>query len=133
LFDPRLDLPIDSKMVLPGPCGTDPETGRRYVGRVLQTSFDHLNQVRHDLWLYTEIGINGERDPRAPRSTIFLRVCTDTSGVHTDPCACTGIYVVPTMRLGSSTVRWGIDACSLRFRSRSTHDRTVFVEGHAAD
>ena len=30
------------------------------MGRVLQTSFDHLNQVRRDLWLYTEIGTNGE-------------------------------------------------------------------------
>ena len=60
LFHPRLDLLIDAKIILPGPSGSDPETGRRYVGRVLQTSFDHLNQVRRDLWLYTEIGTNGE-------------------------------------------------------------------------
>jgi hypothetical protein len=27
---------------------------------VLRTSFDHLNQVRRDLWRYTEIAPNGE-------------------------------------------------------------------------
>ena len=28
LFDPRLDLLIDAKIILPGPSGSDPETGR---------------------------------------------------------------------------------------------------------
>jgi ubiquinone/menaquinone biosynthesis C-methylase UbiE len=60
LFDPRLDLLIDPNTALPGASGSHPETGRRYVGKVLQTSFDHLNQVRRDLWRYTEIGPNGE-------------------------------------------------------------------------
>ena len=39
---------------------THPETGRRYLGEILRTNFDHLNQVRRDLWRYVEIGPNGE-------------------------------------------------------------------------
>jgi ubiquinone/menaquinone biosynthesis C-methylase UbiE len=60
LFDPRLDLLIDANTALPGLSGSHPETGHRYVGEVLQTGFDHLNQIRRDLWRYTEIGPNGE-------------------------------------------------------------------------
>jgi SAM-dependent methyltransferase len=54
LFDPRLDLLIDANTAPPGLSGIHPETGRRYVGEVLQTNFDHLNQVRRDLWRYTK-------------------------------------------------------------------------------
>jgi len=60
LFDPRLDLLIDANTTLPGLSGTHPENGRRYAGEVLRTNFDHLNQLRYDLWRYTEIGPNGE-------------------------------------------------------------------------
>ena len=60
LFDPRLDLLIDANVTLPGLSGTHPETGRRYVGEVLRTKFDHLSQIRRDLWRYAEIGPNGE-------------------------------------------------------------------------
>jgi ubiquinone/menaquinone biosynthesis C-methylase UbiE len=60
LFDPRLDLLVDAKMPMPGLSGTHSETGRRYVGEVLRTAFDHLNQVRRDVWRYAEIGANGE-------------------------------------------------------------------------
>ena len=60
LFDPRLDLLIDSNSIRPVLSGTHPETRLRYTGEVLQTNFDHLNQVRHDLWQYTEIGPHGE-------------------------------------------------------------------------
>jgi ubiquinone/menaquinone biosynthesis C-methylase UbiE len=60
LFDPRLDWLIDTHISLPGLSGTHPETGRRYVGEILRTNFDHLNQVRRDLWRYAEIGPNGE-------------------------------------------------------------------------
>ena len=60
LFDPRLDLLIDASITLPGLSGTHPETGRRYLGEILQTNFDHLNQVRRDLWRYVEIGPTGE-------------------------------------------------------------------------
>jgi ubiquinone/menaquinone biosynthesis C-methylase UbiE len=60
LFDPRLDWLIDAQIALPGLSGTHPETGRRYVGEVLRTNFDHLNQIRRDLWRYAEIGPNGE-------------------------------------------------------------------------
>jgi ubiquinone/menaquinone biosynthesis C-methylase UbiE len=60
LFDPRLDLLIDEKTVLPGLFGTHPETGRHYVGEVLRTTLDHLNQIRHDVWRYREIGANGD-------------------------------------------------------------------------
>ena len=60
LFDPRLDLLIDANTAQQRLSGTHPETGRRYVGEVLETSFDHVNQIRRDLWRYTEIGPNGE-------------------------------------------------------------------------
>ena len=60
LFDPRLDLLIDANVTLPGLSGTHPETGRRYVATILRTNFDHLNQLRRDLWRYAEIGPNGE-------------------------------------------------------------------------
>jgi len=60
LFDPRLDLLIDASIRLPGLSGTHPATRRRYVGEILRTNFDHLNQVRRDLWRYAEIGPDGE-------------------------------------------------------------------------
>lgn len=60
LFDPRLDLLIDSNISWPGLSGAHPETGHCYAGEMIQTSFDHLNQVRRDLWRYTEFGANGE-------------------------------------------------------------------------
>jgi ubiquinone/menaquinone biosynthesis C-methylase UbiE len=59
LFDPRLDLLINASTKLPGLSGTDPETGLRYVGEVVRTDFDHLNQVRRDLWRYVEVGPDG--------------------------------------------------------------------------
>ncbi|MBV8337008.1 MAG: hypothetical protein JO358_16540 [Alphaproteobacteria bacterium] len=43
-----------------GLSGIHPETGRRYKGEILPTGFDHLNQIRHDLWRYAEIGPTGE-------------------------------------------------------------------------
>jgi ubiquinone/menaquinone biosynthesis C-methylase UbiE len=60
VFDPRLDLLIDPNITRSALSGTHPETKRRYKGEVLRTRFDHLNQVRHDHWRYTEIGHNGE-------------------------------------------------------------------------
>jgi SAM-dependent methyltransferase len=60
LFDPRLDLLIDGNTALPVLSGTHPETGLHYVGEVLRTNFDHVNQVRRDLWRYSETGPNGE-------------------------------------------------------------------------
>jgi ubiquinone/menaquinone biosynthesis C-methylase UbiE len=60
VFDPRLDLLIDPNIKQAGLCGTHPETRCYYRGEVLRTHFDHLNQVRRDLWRYTEIGPNGE-------------------------------------------------------------------------
>ena len=60
LFDPRLDLLTNANITWPGLSGTHPETGCRYLGEMLRTSFDHLNQVRRDLWCYSEIGPNGE-------------------------------------------------------------------------
>jgi ubiquinone/menaquinone biosynthesis C-methylase UbiE len=60
LFDPRLDLLIDANIPRPGLSGIDPQTGCRYVGEMLRTRFDHLNQVRHDVWRYTEMAPNGE-------------------------------------------------------------------------
>ena len=60
LFDPRLDWLIDAHITLPGLSGTHPETRRRYVGEILRTDFDHVNQIRRDLWRYAEIRPNGE-------------------------------------------------------------------------
>jgi len=60
LFDPRLDLLTDANIRWPGLSGTHPETGCRYAGEMLRTSFDQLNQIRRDLWCYSEIGPNGE-------------------------------------------------------------------------
>jgi hypothetical protein len=60
LFDPRLDLLSEPKTTVTALSGIHPETRHRYVGEVLRTSFDHFDQVRHDLWRYTEIGPDGE-------------------------------------------------------------------------
>jgi ubiquinone/menaquinone biosynthesis C-methylase UbiE len=60
VFDPRLDLLIDSNTTVPALSGTHSETGLRYVGEVFRSNFDHVNQVRRDLWRYTEIGPDGE-------------------------------------------------------------------------
>jgi hypothetical protein len=60
LFDPRLDLLIDADIRWPGLSGTDPQTGCRYAGEMLRTNFEHLNQIRRDLWRYTELAPNGE-------------------------------------------------------------------------
>jgi ubiquinone/menaquinone biosynthesis C-methylase UbiE len=60
LFDPRLDFLIDESATTPGLSGIHPQTGRRYVGEVVRTTFDHINQVRRDIWRYRERGPNGE-------------------------------------------------------------------------
>jgi len=60
LFDPRLDLLTDANSTMPGLSGTHPEAGRRYVGEVLRTTLDHLNQIRRDVWRYSEIGADGQ-------------------------------------------------------------------------
>jgi SAM-dependent methyltransferase len=59
LFDPRLDLLAGQSTITQRLSGIHPETGRRYVGEVLQTNFDHLAQIRRDLWRYTEGGADG--------------------------------------------------------------------------
>jgi SAM-dependent methyltransferase len=53
LFDPRLDLLIEGAADLPRLQGLDPSTQCTYSGEVAQTSFDHVAQVRRDLWQYT--------------------------------------------------------------------------------
>jgi SAM-dependent methyltransferase len=58
LFDPRLDLLIDENAPVPKLSGIHPVTGRRYLGEMVQTRFDHLAQVRHDLWRYAELAEN---------------------------------------------------------------------------
>lgn len=60
LFDPRLDLLVDAEMRLPTQSGRDEANGRRYVGEILQTRFDHLAQVRRDQWRYRETGPDGQ-------------------------------------------------------------------------
>lgn len=60
LFDPRLDFLIDASGTMPGLSGAHPETGRRFVGDVVKTTLDHVNQVRRDVWRYREVGATGE-------------------------------------------------------------------------
>jgi ubiquinone/menaquinone biosynthesis C-methylase UbiE len=67
LFDPRLDLLIEGIAALPRLSGTDPATQRRYTGEVLQTRFDHVAQLRHDLWQYTEFSATGDILDQATR------------------------------------------------------------------
>jgi SAM-dependent methyltransferase len=55
LFDPRLDL-LSGAATLPAEIsGADPATGHRFVGEILRTRFDHLAQIRHDVWRYREL------------------------------------------------------------------------------
>ena len=55
LFDPRLDL-LGGAATLPAEIsGADPATGHRFVGEILRTRFDHLAQIRHDVWRYREL------------------------------------------------------------------------------
>ena len=67
LFDPRLDLLIEGGAPIPDSHGADPVTGRRYRGALLRTGFDHVAQIRRDLWRYTEIDANGATLRRATR------------------------------------------------------------------
>jgi ubiquinone/menaquinone biosynthesis C-methylase UbiE len=70
LFDPRLDLLSGQSSPAPKLSGTHPATGRRYAGEVLETRFDHVAQVRTDLWRYSEIDASGKavaEDRRAMR------------------------------------------------------------------
>lgn len=59
LFDPRLDFLVDEALPMPGHSGTHPDSGRHFIGEILQTRFDHLAQVRRDLWRYAELGSEG--------------------------------------------------------------------------
>jgi ubiquinone/menaquinone biosynthesis C-methylase UbiE len=55
LFDPRLDL-LTGATTLPAEIsGADPVTGHRFVGEILRTRFDHLTQIRRDVWRYREL------------------------------------------------------------------------------
>ena len=54
------EMLIDASIRLPGLSGTHPETRRRYIGEILRTNLDHLNQVRRDLWRYAEIAPDGQ-------------------------------------------------------------------------
>ena len=67
LFDPRLELLIDGNPRLPTLFGVEPTTQRRYVGEGLRTSFDHLAQVRRDLWRYAEFDADGTALEEATR------------------------------------------------------------------
>ena len=60
LFDPRLDLVSQKEMPYWILNATHEPTGRRFVREVVRTRFDYLQQIRNDLWRYTEIGPNGE-------------------------------------------------------------------------
>jgi ubiquinone/menaquinone biosynthesis C-methylase UbiE len=67
LFDPRLDLLVDESTPSPSLSGTDPATQRRYLGEMVRTRFDHLAQIRRDVWRYREMDRDGavlEEDTR---------------------------------------------------------------------
>jgi ubiquinone/menaquinone biosynthesis C-methylase UbiE len=55
LFDPRLDLLLDTSPPPPEISVVDPPTGHRFVAEILRTRFDHLAQIRRDLWRYREM------------------------------------------------------------------------------
>lgn len=55
LFDPRLDLLLDTSPPPPEISTIDPLTGHRFVAEILRTRFDHLVQIRRDLWRYREM------------------------------------------------------------------------------
>ncbi len=59
LYDPRLDVLIGDGGAGPVLAGTHPVTGRYYEADVLSCRLDHVAQVRHDLWRYTEHDRNG--------------------------------------------------------------------------
>ena len=60
LFDPRLDVLSDESKLQPRQSAVHPQTGRRYTSEVVRTRFDHLSQIRRDLWRYAETGPGGE-------------------------------------------------------------------------
>jgi len=55
LFDPRLDLLLDATPPPPEISAVDPLTGHRFVADILRTRFDHLAQIRRDVWRYREM------------------------------------------------------------------------------
>jgi ubiquinone/menaquinone biosynthesis C-methylase UbiE len=55
LFDPRLDLLLDASPPPPEVSAVDPQTGHRFVTKIVRTRFDHLAQIRRDLWRYREM------------------------------------------------------------------------------
>ncbi len=55
LFDPRLDLLGGANTVPAEISGADPVTGHRFVGEIVRTRFDHLAQIRRDVWRYREM------------------------------------------------------------------------------
>jgi len=55
LFDPRLDLLIDTTATAPEISARDPATGHRFVAEVLHIRFDYVAQIRRDLWRYREL------------------------------------------------------------------------------
>jgi ubiquinone/menaquinone biosynthesis C-methylase UbiE len=59
LFDPRLDLLIDTTTQFPVLSGTDPATGHIFTGEMLSARFDYLTQVRRDIWRYRETTSDG--------------------------------------------------------------------------
>lgn len=71
LFDPRLDFLTDEEAPVPGHAGTHPRNGRRFIGEILQTRFDHLAQIRRDLWRYAELDAKGETLREATREMML--------------------------------------------------------------
>lgn len=59
LYDPRLEVLTGDGGAGPISSGTHPVSGRRYAAEVVLCRLDHIAQVRHDLWRYTELDATG--------------------------------------------------------------------------
>ena len=59
LFDPRFDLLAYENPPAIRQSGIDLATQHRYVGEILRTRRDYLNQIRRDLWRYAKTDLNG--------------------------------------------------------------------------
>ena len=71
LFDPRFDLLAYENPPAIRQSGIDLATQHRYVGEILRTRRDYLNQIRRDLWRYAENDLNGALLENATREMVL--------------------------------------------------------------
>ncbi len=71
LFDPRLEFLVEGSATPPPSEGVDVASGHRFVGRMTETRFDHLAQLRHDDWHYAEFDADGAQVAEAERRMVL--------------------------------------------------------------